>query len=119
MNLPQHAPSSLSQADEIQALIPSATRILQKDFELSNITCNLSAFEGNVYQLRDALVPVVEQTGGPGSEAFYRLMYRIDIPEKRVAEVLQAATDQPLMSRIAEMVVIRALQKAWYRLKFG
>lgn len=118
MNLPDRAPSSLQENDIVQALLPKAIEILQKDFELSNIACNLSRVD-DVYALRDQIIPLVEFTGGPGSEAFYRLLYRVDIPESKVAEVLQSASDQPIMSRISEMLIIRALQKAWYRAKFA
>lgn len=118
MNLPDHAPSSLQESDIVHTLLPKAIEILQKDFELSNIACNLSPTD-DVFALREQLIPVIEKTNGPGSEAFYRLLYRVDIPESKVAEALQVASDQPIMSRISEMLIIRALQKAWYRSKFA
>lgn len=119
MDLPEKAPTAITHSNEVSALLPEAVRILQRDFDLSNNSCDLHGFDGDVFLLRERLIPSIERTGGPGSEAFYRLLYRADIPEKQVTEALQATTDQPIMSRISELLIIRALQKAWYRAKFS
>lgn len=119
MNLPSRAPSSLHESDLVNALLPQAVKILQNDFTLSNIDCDLSHFVGDVFGLRSALVPLVESTGGPGSETFYALLYRVDIPETRIAEALRTTSDQPIMVVIAELLIIRALQKAYYRMRFS
>lgn len=116
--LPDHAPSSLHETDVVNALLPTAIRILQNDFHLSNLECYLHDFQGDVFHLRNSLVPVLERTGGPGSEAFYRLLYRVDIPEAQVAEALANGGDTPIMVIISELLIIRALQKAYYRTKF-
>ncbi len=119
MNLPNHAPSSLHETDVIKQLLPSAIQILQNDFLLSGLECSLDNFQGDVFLLRDSIVPCVNRTGGPGSEAFYRLLYRVDIPETKVAEALSTEGNTPVAVIISELLVIRALQKAYYRLKFG
>lgn len=119
MNLPNRAPTSLHERDAVNALLPQAVRILQNDFILSNIECDLSDFTGDVFALRERLIPIVATTNGPGSEAFYRLLYRVDIPEKNIAELLREESDQPIMARISELLIIRALQKAWMRAMFG
>lgn len=118
MNLPNHAPSSLHESDTVQLLLPQALIILQNDFLLSGIECYLGDFQGDVFHLRNCLVPVIERTGGPGSEPFYRLLYRVDVPEARVTEALSAGSDTPILVVISELLIIRALQKAYYRAKF-
>lgn len=118
MNLPNHAPSSLHETDVIKHLLPTAIQILQNDFHLSGIECYLSNFQGDVFHLRDSIAPLINRTGGPGSEVFYRLLYRVDIPESKVAEALSNGGDVPIPVVISELLVIRALQKAYYRLKF-
>lgn len=118
MNLPNHAPSSLHETDLVNALLPQAVRTLQNDFTLSNIDCDLTDFTGDVFALRERLIPLITATNGPGSEAFYRLLYRVDIPESQVSEALKNAGDAPIMPIISELLIIRALQKAYYRLKF-
>lgn len=119
MNYPDRAPSSISETDTVRILLPKAVEILQRDLQLSNIDCDLSAFTMDVFRLRDAVTPLVERTGGPGSEAFYRLLYRVDIPESKIVALLQASSAEPIMARISELLIIRALQKAWTRAKFG
>ena len=114
-----HAPSSLNETELVEALLPSAIKILQNDFHLSGIECYLHNFQGDVFHLRNSIVPLVERTGGPGSEIFYRLLYRVDIPESKVAEALSNGGDTPIPVIISELLIIRALQKAWYRAKFG
>lgn len=118
MNLPEHAPASLHETDIVNQLLPMALQILQNDFHLSGLECYLINFQGDVFHLRNSLVPVIERTGGPGSEAFYRLMYRVDIPESQLAEALSKGGDRPTMVIISELLIIRALQKAYFRVKF-
>lgn len=118
MSLPSRAPTSLHETDIVNQLLPQAVRTLQNDFTLSNIDCNLTDFTGDVFHLREALVPILQRTGGPGSEGFYRLLYRVDIPESQVADALKTAGEQPIWPIISELLIIRALQKAYYRLKF-
>ena len=118
MNLPSRAPTSLHETDLVNTLLPQAVRTLQNDFTLSNIDCDLTDFTGDVFALRERLIPIISSTNGPGSEAFYRLLYRVDVPESQVAEAIQKAGDEPIMRIISELLIIRALQKAYYRLKF-
>jgi hypothetical protein len=114
-----HAPTSLYETEVVNQLLPSAVRILENDFQLSNLECDLSGFQGDVFHLRDLLARVLEQTGGPGSEAFYRLLYRVDIPESQVAEALPGGGETPILVVISELLIIRALQKAYFRIKFS
>ena len=119
MNLPDRLPESLADADLVGVLLPAAVRILSNDFSLSGIDPDLNGFNGDVYALRDQLVPVVEQLGGPGSEKFHQLMYRVDIPEKRLNAVIEATSGIPVTAGICELLIIRALQKAWFRAKYS
>lgn len=118
-NLPEKAPGSLADTDVINELLPSAISILENDFLLSGIDFVISGkFIGDVFDLKEFIRPAVEATGGPGSEAFYRLLYRVDIPEEKIREALNSANDQPISAVISELLIIRALQKAFFRLKF-
>jgi hypothetical protein len=116
--LPDHAPNSLSETALVHQLLPTAIKILQNDFQLSGIECDLSNFQDDVFHLRASIAPLVNRTGGPGSEAFYRLLYRVDIPEAKVSEALSVAGNAEIPVIISELLIIRALQKAYYRLKF-
>jgi hypothetical protein len=116
MNLP----ATLENSDQIQQLLPDALGLLEKDFLQAGIEVNLSwELTGDVFDIRDRVAELVIKTGGPGSEPFYRLLYRADIPESKVRGALESEPGEPLPVKIAELLVIRALQRAFYRLKFG
>ncbi len=119
-NLPELPPLALADSDVINALLPSAISILENDFRLSGIEYVISGkFIGDVFDLKEFIRPAIESTGGPGSEAFYRLLYRVDIPEEKVRVALNTSSDQPISAVISELLIIRALQKAYFRLKFN
>lgn len=119
-NLPDKAPGSLAESDVVNDLLPSAIAILENDFRLSGIEFAIAGkFIGDVFDLKEFIRPAIEATGGPGSEAFYRLLYRVDIPEEKVRVALNSASDQPISAVISELLIIRALQKAYFRLKFN
>lgn len=118
MPLPDHAPTSLHETELVNALLPQAVKILQNDFTLSGIPCDLSTFTGDVFALREQIKPLIESTNGPGSEVFYRLLYRADIPEMQVAEALSSGGKTPVSTLISELLIVRSLQKAYYRVKF-
>ncbi|MCX6310632.1 MAG: hypothetical protein NT084_03255 [Bacteroidetes bacterium] len=46
------------------------------------------------------------------------MLYRADIPETKVNALLQEEAKVPFEIRIAELLIIRALQKAFYRRKY-
>jgi hypothetical protein len=118
-NLPEKPPGALDHSDVVQSLLPSAISILENDLRLSGIDFQITGkFIGDVFDLKDFIAPAVAATGGPGSEAFYRLLYRVDIPEEKVRTALNTASDQPISAVISELLIIRALQKAYFRLKF-
>jgi hypothetical protein len=117
--LPENAPLSLSETDLVGFLLPDAVIILENDFRTSGMELNIAGkIFGDVYDLRDVVVKKIIETGGPGSEPFYRLLYRIDIPETKVKELLHSPAGKPFEELIAETIIIRELQKAFYRKKF-
>lgn len=113
------APDSLRQTDEVAALLPDAVQLLEKDFQTSGIDVQLSGkIFGDVFDLREEIARLVQQTGGPGSESFYRLLYRADIPESKTREALSSSPASAFESVIAELLIIRALQRAFYRQQY-
>jgi hypothetical protein len=118
--LPDKPPGTLDHSELVNTLLPSAISILENDLRLSGIDFQITGkFIGDVFDLKDFISPAVNATGGPGSEAFYRLLYRVDIPEEKVRIALNTASEQPISAVISELLIIRALQKAYYRLKFN
>jgi len=119
MSLPEKPPASLTESELVTQLLPAAIEILQNDFLLSAIDFQITGkFIGDVFDLKEFIRPAIDATNGPGSEAFYRLLYRVDIPEQKVREALNSAPDEPISAVISELLIIRALQKAWFRANF-
>jgi hypothetical protein len=118
--LPQQPPSSISENELVEFLLPDAIRLLENDFLTSGIELKISGkIFGDVFDLRELLAKELVKTGGPASEQFYRLLYRVDIPETKIRELLQEEVGAPFEIRVAEVLIIRALQKAYYRKKYS
>lgn len=77
-------------------------KALQKDWEI-NLHETLSE-EAIIEQLALQIAAVVQQ----GPETFFQLMYRLDVPERKLNEILISADNQ---YKIARLVYERQLQK--------
>ncbi|CAN5148895.1 hypothetical protein BH09BAC5_BH09BAC5_28680 [soil metagenome] len=119
INLPENPPQALEQSDLVNTLLLDAILLLENDFRTSGIELNIAGkIFGDVFDLRELIANEVKKTGGPGSEQFYRLLYRADIPENKLNALLQEEAKLSFENKIAELLIIRALQKAFYRIKF-
>lgn len=117
--LPERPPQELEQSDLVAFLLPEALKLLENDFSTSGLELRLSGkIIGDIFDLRDLIAPLIDQLGGPGDERFYRLMYRADIPESRIRDVLSSGPEKPFSEKVAELLIIRALQKAFFSLKY-
>ncbi|HLG02638.1 MAG TPA: hypothetical protein VI731_03525 [Bacteroidia bacterium] len=120
MPLPDKFPTSPEETEIVSKLLPDAIRLLEKDFQTAGIDISFSSNSiADVYDLREIIAQHIAKTGGPGSEGFYRLLYRADIPESKTREALAAGPERPFDEVIAELLVIRALQRTWFRKKYG
>jgi hypothetical protein len=118
--LPEKPPSSIAENELVELLLPDAIRLLENDFLTSGIELKISGkIFGDVFDLRELLAKELVKTGGPASEQFYRLLYRVDIPEKKIKELLSEEAGEPFEIRVAELLIVRALQKAYYRKKYS
>lgn len=116
---PDVPPSSLEQSDLVLTLLPEAIVLLENDFLTSGMELKMEGIiYTDVFELRKFLAGEVLKTGGPGAEQFYRLLYRADIPESKVRQLLKEEANEPFEIRIAELLIIRALQKAFFRKKY-
>lgn len=118
-HLPENPPSSIAENDLVNFLLPDAILLLENDFLTSGMELKIAGvIFGDVFDLRELLAKEIAKTGGPASEKFYRLLYRVDIPETKVKEILSEGPGEPFEIRIAELIIIRALQKAFFRKKY-
>ena len=117
--LPDQPPGSLLEKDVVAILLPDAISILQNDFQLSGIELIVpEEFSKDVFLLKVFLRNAVEATGGPGNETLYRMLYRVDIQEEKIRNALNSSPTEDISSVISEMIIIRALQKSYYRMKY-
>jgi hypothetical protein len=117
--LPERGPDSLVENELVRFLLPDAVALLENDFLTSGIKLNISGkIFGDVFDLRELLAKEITKTGGPASEQFYRLLYRVDIPETKIKALLQEEPGEPFEIRVAELLIVRALQKAFFRKKY-
>ena len=117
--LPEKPPASIKESELVDFLLADAIQLLENDFLTSGIDLKIAGkIFGDAFDLRELLAKEIIKTGGPSSEQFYRLLYRVDIPEAKVKELLDEEIGLPFEIRVAELLIIRALQKAYFRKKF-
>ncbi|MES2701839.1 MAG: hypothetical protein V4649_04325 [Bacteroidota bacterium] len=85
-----------------EALKSAAAAALQQDWGLQ-LTPSITE-EELLRLLEEKVIAIVQQ----GTDAFYRLMYRVDIPEKKIGAIIGTPD---ISARIARMIYERQLQK--------
>lgn len=119
LNLPDKPPLALEEAQSFGLLLPKAYALLQSDFNMSGIETEWPvSFGENVFELRKIVADRIASSGGPTTEAFYRLLYRADIRETELKKALNDSGNSDFITSISEILIIRALQRAYYREKY-
>lgn len=87
---------------------------LEKDFSSAGVALSLGR-EGDwsFDKLHEQLLPEITQLVNTSFEQLLSLLYRIDVPEKRIAEASQSGG--PLASAITTLVIQRELMKVLLR----
>ncbi|HTL82377.1 MAG TPA: hypothetical protein VL651_11765 [Bacteroidia bacterium] len=112
--LPSNIHSFLSHPDLLVELLPVAVELFGKDLDSSGIENN-SLHAKDIYEFRDAALTVIRSNGGIASEKIMRLLYRVDVLQRKTEAVM---SDSDPETALAEQMVIRELQKAWTRKLF-
>jgi len=119
VNLPDKPPLALDEVHHFGPLLPQAYTLLQSDFNMSGIETEWPvSFGENVFELRRIVADKIASSGGPTTEAFYRLLYRADIRETELKNALNNSVNSDFITVISEILIIRALQRAYYREKY-
>lgn len=119
LNLPDKPPLALDEVHHFRQLLPQACSLLQSDFNMSGIETDWPvSFGENVFELRKIVAERIASSGGPTTEAFYRLLYRADIRETELKNALNNSVNSDFITAISEILIIRALQRAYYREKY-
>jgi hypothetical protein len=119
LNLPDKPPLTLDEVHHFGQLLPQAYTLLQSDFNMSGIETEWPvSFGESVFELRKIVADKIASSGGPTTEAFYRLLYRADIRETELKKALNNSVNIDFITSISEILIIRALQRAYYREKY-
>ena len=92
--------------------------MILKDIEMSGMDTDYFVYTESSVEFGQQLVSFISELLERHPEHFQRLMYRIDIPEQKLQEILHTDFSQ-LSIFIAELIVKREIQKLIFRKQFG
>ena len=110
-------PSSVDQAIvelEDSILYNSFCDQLMKDFRLCGLSTDDIKTE-NLDALQQSLLIVIHHLLEKDVESLRALLYRIDLNEEKLVDLMTEG-DEGQAERISQALLIRVLQKVWYRL---
>lgn len=113
MSLPRiNNTTDLSTLTNRAELIQLTAAQIIKDFDLFGITINFSGNADTAYkELHMQLTPILANSYKTNSENFSNLLYRIDIKEKKLAELSR----ENYFEELAQMIIFRELEKVIIR----
>lgn len=100
----------------LEALLPDAVTQLARDFAGAGCDAGFDALSfASVFDFRDA---VAARLSHPTvSPHLPQLLYRVDVPEKFIKSARAQAVSPE--TALAELMIIRTLQKVWLRRNYG
>ncbi len=114
--------SLLSKEDlEIKFRIPDfvlkTQQQIAKDFQLSGevFPADFSMTEKNLEQIRDEMLPFLENISRSGERKLLQLLYQIDIPQQ---QFLALTGESDFLSQLAVLIIRREAYKVYLRSKF-
>ncbi len=109
----------LLERSDVLALLPAAAQQIFKDFNRAGINFTLSETDYETPEhLRTRVTQELIRLGSTASESFFQLLYLSDIPEAAIQNV-NTNDPQKIALQAAEIIIIRALQKVWFRKKYS
>lgn len=114
-NFPLHLGKPITEEPQLAALLPEAVTQLARDFDTAGIEQQFAAAQfSDVFAFRDAVE--AELLRPQTAAQLPQLLYRADVPEQYASAAFGAETAPH--RTVAELLVIRALQKVWFRKNF-
>jgi hypothetical protein len=111
-NFPLHFGKPITAEPQLAALLSEAVTQLARDFDTAGIEQQFGAEQfSDVFAFRDAVE--AELLRPQTAAQLPQLLYRADVPEKYASAAF--GTDAAPHRVVAELLVIRALQKVWFR----
>lgn len=91
-------------------LVRESLKLIRKDFGLATVPA-LETVDNPVGRLREFLTAQIRQLLDHDLHQLLNAMYRIDIPERRLREILELADPDKIASDLAEAVIGREFEK--------
>ena len=115
--------------NRIDILSETAQQVI-KDFGMNGMEIKFSGNAENAYsELFSQILPLVEKLvneknspllgRGVGGEAFYNLMYRIDISESQIKKAVEASKDKTFSEVVTDLILKRELLKVVFRKQYS
>ena len=92
--------------------------LLNKHFGLQNEDAFLPAENTTVHDLRERLKRIISYLLDKDMERLLQAMYRIDVSEAKLRELLATAPPDKLAGEISDLVIEREVQKAETRIRY-
>lgn len=88
---------------------------IKKDFDLYGMEIHFSGNENSAYEeLTSQISPYIENLLNSNYEKFLSLLYRIDVPEKKLSQIIMHSNDVKVLE-ISDLIIKRELQKVVIR----
>ncbi|MBL3656475.1 hypothetical protein [Fulvivirga sediminis] len=91
-------------------------QLVNKDLSLEKNTLPESV--NNFDEIREKLIPVIKYLLNKDFNRLLTSLYRIDVDEHKVKEVISLETPDQLASSLTDLILQRELQKAVTRIKY-
>lgn len=96
--------------------VTQTVKLLQKDFSLDQESLPESV--SSIDELKKRLIPVINFLLNKDMSRLLNALYRIDISETKVKEVLTESPPDNIGADLAELIIEREQQKVMTRLKY-
>jgi len=92
-----------------------AQKLIKKDFAIDD---ELSRDISQIEDLKKQLIPIINTLLNRDMNRLLNALYRIDVSEKKVKEILTVATPEEIAPGIADLIISRESQKVITRKKY-
>jgi uncharacterized pyridoxamine 5'-phosphate oxidase family protein len=100
---------------DLEVVRNTAAQII-KDFNLFGIEITFSGNEFSAYEeLKKQIIPALKNLYKDNHAAFFSLLYRIDVNEKKVQQVLNNSRDDELPEQLSKLILEREFKKALFK----
>ncbi len=99
--------------------VKKSAEIIVKDFDIGKKPVHLPSDEEKAYEeLKKHLADRIAQMIDHSFDKFVNILYRIDVSEEKFREVLANYQPPEVPEKLAELIILRQMEKVKWRKKF-